>query len=171
MSNAYRSVLESGGVTPTGDAVAADVLAGKTFSNANAVGLTGTMVNRGAVSQTIQPGSSYTIPEGYHNGSGTVTAGRATEYKASCVNLNNSSVDNGCGFNFSKAQLNGFTTITIACTKAITNIRYSVDSTSWNDVQVGSTPFTIPSFNNNLLIYATFGQSTHEFVEVTATLS
>lgn len=74
MSNAYRSVLESGGVTPTGDAVAADVLAGKTFSNANAVGVTGTMVNRGAVSETIQPGGSYTIPEGYHNGSGVVTA-------------------------------------------------------------------------------------------------
>lgn len=74
MSNAYRSVLESGGVTPTGDAVAADVLAGKTFSNANAVGVTGTMVNRGAVSQTLSGGQSYTIPEGYHNGSGTVTA-------------------------------------------------------------------------------------------------
>lgn len=74
MSNAYRSVLESGGVTPTGDAVATDVLAGKTFSNANAIGVTGTMVNRGAVNETIAPGESYTVPEGYHNGSGTVTA-------------------------------------------------------------------------------------------------
>lgn len=73
MSNAYRSVLESGGVTPTGDAVAADVLAGKTFSNANAVGVTGTMVNRGAVSGQATPSQPYTIPEGYHNGSGTVT--------------------------------------------------------------------------------------------------
>ena len=75
MSNAYRSVLESGGTAPTGDAVAADVLTGKTFSNANAVGIAGAMVNNGAVSQTIPAGGSYTIPEGYHNGSGTVTAG------------------------------------------------------------------------------------------------
>ena len=74
MSNAYRSVLESGGVTPTGDAVAADVLTGKTFSNANAVGIAGTMTNNGAVSQTLLPGQSYTIPEGYHNGNGVVSA-------------------------------------------------------------------------------------------------
>lgn len=77
MSNAYRSVLESGGVTPTGDAVVADVLAGKTFSNANAVGLTGTMVNRGAVSGQATPSQPYTIPAGYHNGSGVVTASGA----------------------------------------------------------------------------------------------
>jgi len=75
MSNAYRAVVQTGGgVTPTGDAVVSDVLSGKTFSNANNVGLTGTMTNNGAVTQTIQPGGSYTIPAGYHNGSGTVSA-------------------------------------------------------------------------------------------------
>ena len=30
------------------------------------------------MSQTISPGSSYTIPEGYHNGNGIVTADNAT---------------------------------------------------------------------------------------------
>lgn len=75
MGNAYQSRLASGGgVAPTGDAVVADVLAGKTFSNANAVGLEGTMVNNGAVSGTATPSTPYTIPEGYHNGLGTVTA-------------------------------------------------------------------------------------------------
>lgn len=78
MSNAYRSALKTPGTMPTGDAVVGDVLSGKTFSNANAVGLTGTMVNRGAVSQTIQPGGSYTIPAGYHNGSGVVSASSYT---------------------------------------------------------------------------------------------
>lgn len=74
MANAYRSVLASSGPAPTGgDALPAEVLAGKTFTNDNG-SQTGTMVNRGAVSQTIQPGGSYTIPEGYHNGSGTVSA-------------------------------------------------------------------------------------------------
>lgn len=74
MANMYRSVLESGGgVTPTGDALVGDVLSGKTFSNANNVGLEGTMPNNGAVTATVSGGQSYTIPAGYHNGSGTVT--------------------------------------------------------------------------------------------------
>ena len=35
---------------------------------------TGTMANRGAVNQSLNAGSSYTIPQGYHNGNGKVTA-------------------------------------------------------------------------------------------------
>lgn len=73
MANQYRSVLASGGASTGGDALPAEVLAGKTFTNDNGA-QTGTMPNRGAISQTIAAGSSYTIPEGYHNGSGTVTA-------------------------------------------------------------------------------------------------
>lgn len=74
MANQYRSVLASGGATPTGgDAVASEVLSGKTFTNDQGP-QTGTMPNRGAVSQTLSGGQSYTIPEGYHNGNGTVTA-------------------------------------------------------------------------------------------------
>lgn len=73
MANLYRSVLDSGVVIqPTGDAVAANVLAGKTFSNASGIDKVGTMPNRGAVSQTIGAGQSYTIPDGYHNGNGVV---------------------------------------------------------------------------------------------------
>ena len=56
----------------TGDATVADVLKGKTFSNGTQVGLTGTMENRGAINQTLNAGGSYTIPAGYHNGSGKV---------------------------------------------------------------------------------------------------
>lgn len=73
MANMYRSVLESGGTAPTGDAVASDVLTGKTFSNAQGVGIAGTMPNNGAVTATVAGGQSYTIPAGYHDGSGTVT--------------------------------------------------------------------------------------------------
>lgn len=74
MANQYRSVLASGGATPTGgDALPAEVLAGKTFTNDNGA-QTGTMVNNGAVSQTLNAGQSYTIPEGYHNGNGIITA-------------------------------------------------------------------------------------------------
>lgn len=34
----------------------------------------GNLENRGAVSATVQEGDTYTIPKGYHNGSGTVSA-------------------------------------------------------------------------------------------------
>lgn len=57
-----------------GDAVIGDVLSGKTFTTKNGVGLTGTMVNQGAKTSSLNAGGSYTIPAGYHNGSGTVTA-------------------------------------------------------------------------------------------------
>ena len=58
----------------SGNATAADVLASKTFTNSTGVEQTGTMVNRGAVSQALNAGGSYTVPSGYHNGSGTVAA-------------------------------------------------------------------------------------------------
>ena len=54
-----------------GDAVAANVLAGKKFSNDNDTGITGIMANNGAV--TLTPGTSdQVITSGYHNGSGKV---------------------------------------------------------------------------------------------------
>lgn len=57
------------------DATAADVLAGKTIVTGSGE-VEGTMVNRGAVSKTLDATSnnqSYTVPAGYHNGSGTVS--------------------------------------------------------------------------------------------------
>ena len=57
-----------------GTATTGNVLSGTTFTSTNGIKLTGTMANRGAVSATINPGGSYTIPAGYHNGSGKVTA-------------------------------------------------------------------------------------------------
>ena len=57
-----------------GNATVADVLKGKTFSNSSDIEITGTMENRGAINKTLNAGGSYTIPAGYHNGSGKVTA-------------------------------------------------------------------------------------------------
>ena len=55
----------------TGDAVASDVLVGKTFSNKYAVGISGIMPNVGR--QVITPTTSnQTITRGYHDGSGMV---------------------------------------------------------------------------------------------------
>ena len=65
------NLADVSGVTAT----ASDVLATKIIVNASGEQVAGTMPNNGAVSGTINGmiTSSYTIPEGYHNGSGTVT--------------------------------------------------------------------------------------------------
>lgn len=61
--------------TLSGNATEAQVLSGKTFYSNSYTKKTGTMTNRGAVSATItSQNGTYTIPAGYHNGSGTVTA-------------------------------------------------------------------------------------------------
>ena len=54
-------------------ATAGDILSGKT-AYVNGSKITGSMTNKGAVSETVAPGKTYTIPAGYHNGSGKVTA-------------------------------------------------------------------------------------------------
>lgn len=67
------------GNTQTDTAAAADLLASKkahTYSNGAAVQITGTMVDRGTISKTLDTTSgnqSYTIPSGKHSGSGTVS--------------------------------------------------------------------------------------------------
>lgn len=65
---AYQDVT---GVTAT----AANVLDGDIFVNASGVQVEGTMPNKGAVSATIDglTTTSYTIPKGFHNGSGKVS--------------------------------------------------------------------------------------------------
>ncbi len=56
------------------DAVAGDVLTGKIFVAADGTIITGSMVNNGTVSKTLDVTTiSYTIPKGYHSGTGKVT--------------------------------------------------------------------------------------------------
>lgn len=71
----YYAGITINGPTLDGDAVAANVLATKTFFSNSGTKLTGTMVNNGAVAATIDglTASSYTIPAGYHDGTGTVS--------------------------------------------------------------------------------------------------
>ncbi len=55
-------------------AAAADVLANKVFVDSEGTVTAGTMVNNGAVSKKLDTSTkSYTIPKGYHSGSGTVS--------------------------------------------------------------------------------------------------
>lgn len=65
--DAYQDVT---GVTT----VAEHVLDGDVFVNAEGQEVEGTMANNGAVSETLDSATtSYTVPEGYHNGEGTVS--------------------------------------------------------------------------------------------------
>ena len=54
-----------------------NVLAGNKFYAGGKTIKEGRMPNRGAISESIYPGGSYTIPAGYHNGNGSVTAKRS----------------------------------------------------------------------------------------------
>ena len=59
---------------------ASDVLTGKIFTDVNGKVTTGTMANNGAVTKTLDTTTkSYTIPKGYHNGSGTVSVTTETK--------------------------------------------------------------------------------------------
>lgn len=74
-SAGYYAGLTIHGPTLDGNAAAENVLSGKTFFSDSGTKLTGTMVNNGAVDATIDglTSDTYTIPAGYHDGTGTVT--------------------------------------------------------------------------------------------------
>ena len=57
-----------------GNAAASQVLAGVTFTSKNGAKVAGAMPNQGAKTAALNAGGSYTIPQGYHNGSGVVKA-------------------------------------------------------------------------------------------------
>jgi hypothetical protein len=64
-----------------GTAGAAQVLTGYTYGSENGL-QNGSMANRGAVNQSLSINGSYTIPVGYHNGSGQVTQSIPTKTAA-----------------------------------------------------------------------------------------
>ena len=72
---------KNGAVTPfrnpTGNATAAEVLSGRTFSSASLENASGTMTNRGAWTGATTGSGNVTIPAGYHNGSGYVSGSGA----------------------------------------------------------------------------------------------
>jgi len=68
--NGVNFILQGEGAS--GNATASDLLSGKTATT-DAGEITGTMPNRGAVSHSLAINGTYTIPAGYHNGSGQVT--------------------------------------------------------------------------------------------------
>ena len=74
-SSAGLAVTGTSTAVETGDATAAagEILSGKT-AYVHGQKVNGSMTNQGAKNQALNCGGSYTIPAGYHNGSGKVTA-------------------------------------------------------------------------------------------------
>ena len=72
--NKILSILQG-----SGNAQPENVLENKTFTNDDGE-QTGTMTNRNAWSVTINPGQSVTIPSGFHNGNGVVSANKSSRY-------------------------------------------------------------------------------------------
>lgn len=73
--------------TSDATAVAAEILSSKTAYK-NGSKLTGTMPNRGAVSGTISTvAGEYTVPQGYHDGSGKVSIDATEQAKLVAANI------------------------------------------------------------------------------------
>lgn len=73
--------------TSSDTAQIAEVLSGKTF-HARGTAYTGTMTNNGAVSGTISTkAGTYTVPQGYHDGSGSVSISATEQAKIIASNI------------------------------------------------------------------------------------
>ncbi len=92
-----------------GTATAGDVLTGKTFTNSSTSGANGSMANNGAVSASLNTGTtSYTIPAGYHNGSGTVSI--ATQEKSATPSTSAQNITPDSGKVLSKVSVSAIST-------------------------------------------------------------
>ncbi|MCR5448380.1 MAG: hypothetical protein K6F23_03195 [Solobacterium sp.] len=88
---AYNKIVYGGNtlIDLTGDNVtASDVLSGITFHGRDGEEAVGSMVNRGAVTGTIATkAGTYTIQQGYHNGSGSVAISSVEQAKIIADNI------------------------------------------------------------------------------------
>lgn len=91
--------------TLTGDADVGNVLSGKTFYKDSLTKKTGAMTNNGAILQALNCGDSYTVPEGYHNGNGTVTANSLASQTG--VDSGKTAIDASHVFNGYQGWVNG----------------------------------------------------------------
>lgn len=88
-----------------GNATAEDVASGKTFTSSAGLKVTGSMADNGAVTKTLDSSTtSYTVPAGYHNGSGKVNI--STETKTATPTTGSQTVTPSSGKVLSKVTVN-----------------------------------------------------------------
>lgn len=86
-------------------ATAGDVLTGKVFTDVDGKVTTGTMANNGAVSKTLDATTtSYTVPKGYHSGTGKVSI--TTETKTATPTKATQTISPASGKVLSKVTVN-----------------------------------------------------------------
>lgn len=103
LSSVTVNAIPSQYITTTdANAVADNILNGKT-AYVNGVKITGAMRNNTGVSETLTINGSYTIPEGYHDGTGTVTQNITTK-AAATITPTTSDITIGAGQYLTGAQ-------------------------------------------------------------------
>ena len=114
--------------TLDGDASEANVLSGKTFYSDSTTKKTGSMTNNGAVSPSaLSAGSSYTVPAGYHNGSGVVTTQTLAEQTG--VDTGKTAIDSSHVLTGYQGWVNG-TKVSGSYTPSSSNIQPSKSATA-----------------------------------------
>ena len=95
-----RGLAQGTNSAKVGTAAASHVLEGKTFTNANGVGLSGTMKNRGALNWNPSSSTSYSVPAGYYSGGTLSSAGAYNAGMTAADNrANSNSVNYQTGYN------------------------------------------------------------------------
>ena len=108
-------------------ASASDVLTGKTILTSSGL-LTGSMTNNGSISQTLNDGGSYTIPKGYHDGTGKVIANTLASQTSATAVASNLLSEKTAWINGSK--ITGTMTNKSGKTVAATTVTESEDKTN-----------------------------------------
>ena len=113
-------------------ATAAYILTGKT-AWVNGTKITGTMANRGEVTATLNAGGSYTIPAGYHNGSGKVKANSLSSQTSATATASDIASGKTAWVNGSKVTGTYVSTSTnnIVKTKVATEAVFTVDISAY----------------------------------------
>lgn len=136
-----------------GTAYTGVVVDGYTFNSSSGVNLSGTMPNRGAIASTITTqGGQYTVPQGYHWGTGKVTA--------SFANLSAGNIKSGVNVGGVVGTLSAVQNRTINITNpySITAWRFCVWGgnsilVNINNSSMSAIPSTINTYGDILVLY------------------
>ena len=135
----------------SGDNVTAgDVLSGKTFHTKNGASATGSMTNNGAVSGTISTkAGTYSVPAGYHNGSGSVGISSTEQAKIISSNIKSGVTILGVAGSASaaKPEQSKSTTATMSTQTIYPDSGYALSSVTVNP-QVHGASYNVYSYPN-----------------------